>query len=423
MKLTPTLYVRSWIAKLHPPVATTPQENKQLLSLLGSSFKKRLDDVHPPVQPAEPRISGPLVDNASARATIEHLQSVLHHPLLTPNPIQPSEAQSAAATAVMMMDQAMIDGRANLEVVEECMQMYSETLKNGNAVTKDEHRLGRKISAWYTTSSTRTKHEFLSSPAILRYAVPILYAEGLEEVVWEWLRTLYSRTIDFDNPQQQACAHTCSKPLHWVIQESYLTFLMIKEALRRGRLDAAVVQINQTCAYMQSTGRMSSEACLLQTWQATVKSVTLAILRRRHRHGLSAQLFDDFLEHRQSWSDSNSLTFELISLYHPIRPSAKELAIAVEQRGDQIKAHFDGMKAMSELAQKTMLNALLDGAQLLLKGSSNSDEPSLAILNLVQNQHPALAGEKDRIVTQKDIQSVRNRIGPSVFMPALAGVT
>lgn len=408
MRLTPTLDLRALIAKLHPPIATTPQQNKELLFLLSSSFRKRLDDAHPPILPTGPRVSGPAVGNASARATIEHLQSVLHHPLLTPSPFQPTEPQSAAVAAVVMMDRVLIDGKPNFNVVRQCLHMYSQTTKKGDADPKHEHRMSSKISTWYTTSSTDTKRRILSSPTILQHAVPILYTEGLEEVVWEWLKTLYSWT---------------GKPLHWWVPVSSLTFLMIKEALRRSRLNAAVVQINQTCAYVQRTGRISSDARLVQTWKAAVKTVILAILRKGHHHGLSSHLFDEFLEHRQSWSDSDMLTLGLISLYHPTRPSAKALVIAVEQESDQVKAHLGEMNSMPELARKTMLNALLDGARLLLDQDTSSREQGLLILNLVQNQYPTMAGEKVRIVTERAIKPARDRIGPSVSMPFLAGIT
>jgi hypothetical protein len=423
MKLTPVLCVRSWIAKLHPKVTTTPQENKQLLSLLSSSFRRTLDDAHPPILPTENRISGPAMDNASARAAIYHLQSVLHHPLLAQNSLQAIKAQSAAANAAVMMDQAMIDGRADLEVIEKCVRVYSQTLQNDNAAIKDEDRLGRKISAWFTSASKATKQRFLCSPAILRQAVPIMYADGLEATVWEWLGMLYSRTVHSSHPQQQSHGQNGTKPLQWFVQESHLTFLMIKETLHRSRLDAAVVQFIQTCAYMQSTERMSSEARSSHPWQATVKAITMALLRRRHQHGLPAHLFDGLLEHRSSWSDPATLIFELISLYHPTSPSAKDLAITVGQRDDQAKAHLDEMKAMSQPAQKIMLNALLDGAQLLLEQDSTSVREARLILDLVEKQFPTLAFNPSNAATQKRIQSVRESIPPPEFVPALVGIT
>ena len=423
MRLSPVLRVRAWIAKLHPKVTTTPQENKQLLSLLSSSFRRTLDDVHPPISTSETRISGPAVDNASARAAMDHLQSVLHHPLLAQNPLDPTKAQSAATEAATMMDQAMIDGRANLEVVERCMRVYNQIPHNDNAAIKEEHRLGRKISAWFTSSGAATKKDFLCSAAILRQAVPIMYSDGLEATVWEWLEMLYSRKVVVEDSQQQPQPRSHTQPLQRFVQESHLTFLMIKEALRRSRLDAAVVQFVQTCTYMQSTGRMSSQARSSPPWQATIKAVTMALLRRRHQHDLPAHLFDCFLEHNSSWSDPTTLTFELISVYHPTKPSAKELALAVGQRDDRVQAHFDKMKGMSQPAQKIMLNALLDAAQLLLRQDSTTAREARLILDLVEKHFPTLAGHQGNAATQKRLQSVRDSIPPSEFVPALVGVT
>ncbi|KAF7509922.1 hypothetical protein GJ744_007236 [Endocarpon pusillum] len=426
MKLTPTLYVRSWIAKLHPPMPTTPQENKQLLSLLSSSFQRRLDDAHPPVQPKEnmPQasvcVSGPAVDNSSARATVDHLQSLLHHPLLAQNAAHPPKAQTEAAQAATMMDQAMLRGQADLDLVDRCMQVYLRTLQGGQV--KDEFRLGRRISAWFTSSNPATKERFLSSPGALCNAVPILYADGLEGVVWEWLGVLYSRKVDVVDCQGETEVPMASKPSQWVLQETHLTFLMIKEALRRSRLNAAVQQLVQACAYMSNTGRMSSLVRSSQPWQASTRAVTLALLRRRHRHGLSAVLFEQFLDHRSSWADPDSLTSKLIPLYHPTRPSAQELAMTVEQANDSIPVHFDHIKVMSGSAQKVVLNALLDGAQLLLLQDSSSVRQAQLILDLVEKQFPNLSDFKQKEATQKRIQSFRQTILPQQFVDHPIGV-
>lgn len=423
MKLSPVLYVRSWIAKLHPKVMTTPQENKQLLSLLSSSFRRTLDDVHPPISPIETRIPGPATDNASARAAMDHLQSVLHHPLLAQKPLNHTKAQSAATKAAMMMDQAMMDDSADLDVVERCTRMYNQIPHNENAAIKEEYRLGRKISAWFTSSSAETKQRFLCSPAILRQAVPIMYSEGLDAVVWEWLEMLYSQNLRIEDSQQHTQLQSNAEPSQRFVHESHLTFLMIKEALRRSKLDTAVVQFIQTCAYMQRTGRTSPQAHSSQPWQATIKAVTMALLRRRHRHGLPAHLFDGLLEHKSLWSDPTTLNFELISLYHPIKPSAKALAVAIGQRDDRVQAHFNRMKAMSQPAQRIVLNALFDGAQLLLQQNPTSAREARLILDLVEKHFPTLAGHQGNAAAQRRVHSARDSIPLSGFVPAVVGVT
>ena len=400
----------------------TPQENKQLLSLLSSSFQSRLDDAHPPVRP---KGSAPqIVDNSSARATIDHLESLLQHPLLLQAQMHQTKSQPAAARAATMMDQAMLCGKADLEMLNKCMQVYNRMLQDGNTAIKDEFRLGRKISAWFTSTDVATKQRFLSSPSTLRNAVPILYADGLEEVVWQWLEMLYSCEIGVSNPQQQKVSQNTTKPVQWVLQECHLTFLMIKEALRRRRLSVAVLQLIQACAYMQETGRMCTEARSSQPWQAAARAVTIAILQRRHQHGLSTQLFDRFLENRLSWSAPDTLMFELLSVYHPIRPSAKKLIIALGQTSSQAQAHFGQIKVMSWPAQKIMLNALLDGAQLLLEHDSSSVRQAQLILDLVEKHFPTLAGVVGRTETsQQRTQSAEQTINPEEFLAAPIGVT
>lgn len=424
MKLTQILYVRSWIAKLHPPMPPTSQENKQLLSLLTSSFQGRLDDAHPPIEPVDPvpqtilPASGAVTDNRSARATMDHLQSLLQHPLLAQNRLNQTKSQSAAAQAARMMDEAMLHGEVDLEMVNRCMQVYVKTLQNGNMVIKDEFRLGRRILAWFTSSNAATKEIFLHSPDVLRNAVPILYADGLEDAVWEWLGILYNRKIGVGGLQD------APKPVQWVRQESHLTFFMIKEALRRRKLDAAVLQLVQACAYMRCTGRVSSEALSSPPWQAATQAVTIALLGRRDQHGLSAHLFDCFLEQRSMWAEPTTFTFELMSLYHPTRPSAKPLAMAFERTNGQFQGHFDQLKTRTEPAQKIILNALLDGAQLLLKKEPSSVQKARLILDIVQEQFPDPPDSQHNDAPQKRIQSIRQAafISPP-FMSAPIGVT
>lgn len=351
---------------------------------------------------------------------MDHLHSLLHHPLLAQNTGHQTMAQPAAAQAAMMMDQAMLRGEADVEMVDRCMQLYIRTLQDGNI--KDELRLGRKIAAWFISSKAAVKDRFLSSPGCLRNAVPILYAEGLEEVVWGWLSMLYSRKPDVSNSGLENRPQISTKPVQWVLQESHLTFLMIKEALRRSRLDAAVLQLVHACAYMSSTGRMSSVVRSSQPWQASVRAVTLALLRRRHRHGLSAHLFDRFLEHRSYWSDPDTFTFQLISLYHPTQPSAQELAVAMGQADGRVQVCFDQIKVTTDAAQKVVVNALLDGAHLLLEQHATSVRQAQLILDLVQQHFPNLADVNSNEATQKRIQSVRQTLTPQDFVPAPIGV-
>lgn len=374
---------------------------------------------HPRIQPVEPitrstvPCSDPAIDNRPARATIDHLQSLLQHPLLAQNTIVRIEGQSGAAQAANMMDQAMLRGKIGLETVDRCMQIYMKTLQNRQTPIKDEFRLGRRIAAWFTSSKASVKDEFLNSSRLLRNAVPILYADRLEETVWEWLGTLYSRKVDGND------LPSTIKPVQWVLQETYLTFFMIKEALRRSRLDAAVLQFSQACDYMQKTGRMSPEARSSQPWQAVTKAVTIALLRRRDQHGLSAQLFNGFLEHRSSWSGCVPFALGLISLYHPTQPSAKELASAISSEKDQVQAHFDQINTMSDKAQKVLINALLDGAHLLLEQNSSSVREARLILHLIEKQPPMLPNTGHNEPTQKHIRET----APQPFMPAAMGLT
>jgi hypothetical protein len=430
MKLTSILYVPSWISKLHPPMPTTTKENRQLLSLLGSSFQRQLDEAHPPIQSTEPPhrqsmpISGPAVDNTSARATKNHLQSLLQHPVLCRKEVNYRKPIFAAANAATMIDQAMLGGEVNLDALRKCMRSYIQTSPRQGPVIMDKSHLGRKVSAWFTSSSAATKKKFLSSPGILASAVPILYADGLEEDVWEWLRMLYAGSLDTSNIQQYSDRQLHAKHLQRILQEIHLTFLMIREALRRRRLDAAILHFIHACGYMQRTGRMSPQVRSSQPWLATTKTVTMALLGRRYQHRLSAHTYDCFLQHHSLWSSSSAFAFELVCLYHPLRPSAKELVAAVSQANDQVEALFDQVKAMDDRTQKVVLKSLLDGAQFLLEQNPSSASQAKLILHLAEQQFPQFADADRNEAPQRRIGSVRHTITPYRSMPTAAiGIT
>jgi hypothetical protein len=403
---------------------TTANENSQLLSLLNSSFQRRLDDAHPPIRPADSLqkrsmpISGPRVENVSARATMDHLQSLLQHPLLAEVAREGKESSSEAAKAALTMDHAMRRGKVSLELVEKCMQTYVKTLKGGNAIVENGHRLGSKISAWFTSCDPIVREDFLCSTQALRNAVPIMYADGLDEIVWEWLEMLYARDFATGSPEKQVNSRTDIDSMRWILHECHLTFLMIKEALRRSKLDAAVLQFTQACEYMQSTGRMSETTRSLQPWQSTVKAITMAILRRRGQHTLSADLFDRLMNHRSSWSASNTLQFALLSIYHPTQPSGQELINSMAQPDQHFEIHLDHIKNMSDQGQKIVVNALLDGAQLLLEQGSSSLRLARRVVDLVEKHFPSLANPEGDRATERRIQSVRQHITSHQPIPA-----
>lgn len=325
-------------------------------------------------------------------------------------------AQFTAAEAAKMMDQAVLQGKANLNLVKKCLDVYSKTVYRGRAMVTDEFRLGGRVSAWFTASHMFTKEKFLSSLDMLRLAVPIMYADGQEEVVWQWLGLLYSGELGGSDCQQQSHPDDKTKPLRSVLRETNLTLLMIREALGRGELDAAILQFINACAYMQSTGRMSTNVRSSQLWRTTTRAITMQILRKQYQHGLSADVFDRFLEYRSSWSSSNTFAFELVSLYHPIRPSAEALVIALGQAKDQLEAQFCYMKSMSAGVQRVMSNSLLDGAQLLLEQNPGSVKQAQLVLDLVENQFPHLGrGQGDGVNARKRIESVRQTIHLRIF--------
>lgn len=317
----------------------------------------------------------------------------------------------------------MLHGEGDVGLVYRSMKVYERTLQHGGTkAQEDRYGIGEKIVAWFTSSTAATKEKFLSSRHILNVTVPVMYAEGQEGAVWEWLAMLYSRNFGSGISYPGNDPDVSSRHPEWVIQEIDLIRFMIKEDLRRGRLDTAVLQFIKASDYMQRTGRMSSETQSSRNWQATINAMTFAILQRRHRHGLPDHLFDNLVEHRSLWSSSSTFASELVLLYHPTRPSAKELVNAINQAHDQVQVRFSRIETMREHGKKIILNSLLDGAQLLLEQKSNFVKEAQLILDLIEEQFPDMAAREGNEVTEKRIQSVRQIICPQEVMPTPIGI-
>jgi hypothetical protein len=302
------------------------------------------------------------------------------------------------------MDEAMARGNATLGLVIHCLRIYAGIfydLRNGRISVKGEFRLGGRIATWFTASPKSIQRQFLCSLATLKVAVPVMYADGQEEVVWQWLRTLYSGELNHSDDAQPHDLELNTKSLRSALQESNLTMLMILQAVRRKELDAAVAHFNQACAYMESTGRMFQEVRISDMWELATTSMACRILQLSHKHGIAEDKFDTFLEHRSLWSSHNSFAYELVSLYHPTQPSATPLLAAVSQPDVKLSDRIGYLKRSGPRLQTLMLHNLLDGTRSLVDQKPCSVKQARRVLDFVEHHFPRLSSQEGSIQAKK----------------------
>ena len=421
MRLTPILGVRSLVAKLHPPLLKTPRESQQLLSVLNSAFKRQLDDVHPPVNPVKnrefdrSRSSDTVFANPSANAANDHLLSILHHPLLEPKNSESTGLASAAARAVKLLDTAIVEGNVTPALLELCLITYTQNGKHMPRVSEG-HRLGYKIVAWFNTTDAAIKESFLTG-RLMDKVVPLMYSEGQEQVVWDWLRMLYEG--DFGG-QNDKSAYDPKSPT-WQENEGNLVRLMVREALRRRNLPGAVQEYAQAWNYMTESGRLPQgihhfrSSSPNSSMSRTSTMIVHMIIYRRHDHGLPSVLYDLITKLDHHWSRPKYWQQVFLPIYHPARASA-ELLLQSLRSGDflQHKLPFIRQRAKSGTPKLATI-AMIDAAQLLL----DQEQPMKAqfVLDETENHFPEFVSERKLQDNKSRIQAARREVAakPVVF--------
>lgn len=330
MKTSPSLLVRNFLKAIHPPLPpTTARETKKLVGVLESAFQKHLDETHPSPQSVsshstchEP-ISIPDPAHQATRATHTHLASLLAHPLLQKQPISPDTPQSLTATAVAESQNVGSWKAYDFALVQRCCRLYLNGLKRKEVVPQDR-RLGPRLLSWYTHMSTSEKYTFLADTEVLQLVVPVLYADDLEAVVWDLLRTLYERpSASKAFAKLSPSAVEQSRASLYERAEDNLISLMIYQTASRGSIADAAQQYIQACKYYESRNPSDQPQSIKlgRSWNRLAQ----AVLDRRDKHSLSPELFDEIVlfgsKSFRPWTWDPSC----LQLYHPTAPSYKPL--------------------------------------------------------------------------------------------------
>jgi hypothetical protein len=414
MRLTPILGVRSLVAKLHPPLLKTPRESQQLLSVLNSAFKRELDDVHPPVNPVESpdfersRTNDTVFANPTVNAANDHLLSILHHPLLETKDGRRAGTASAAAQAVTLLDTAIVEGRVTPELLEQCITIYKQ---NGRHLPSgsEGHRLGYKIVAWFNTTDAATREAFLTG-RLMDNVVRLMYNEGQEQVVWEWLRMLYEGSFGGRNDKS---AYDPKSPA-WQENEASLVRLMVREAVRRRNLPGAIQEYAQAWNYMTESGRLPREIhhhypkSPNSSMSRTSTMIVHMIIHRRHYHGVPSMLYDLIMRLDQHWFRPKYWQQMFLPVYHPTRPSAVNLLQSLRS-GDFLehKLHAIRQRTKSGIPKMATI-AMIDAAQLLL----DQEQPMKAqfVLDATENHFPQFVSGRKSQDNESRIQAARREV-------------
>lgn len=360
MRVSTALLIRNLISKLHPPTPVTAQESQKLLRLLDTSFKQKLNANHPSPRPVADTPSSEVPLLGTSEATALHLNSVLHHPLLeaskSPGAVEASRCQSAVSRFTEAVESGSVD---NL-LLQTCCKQYLHGLQLGDRVAP-HLKLGDKIDAWLASVSDAEKAHFLVQPSYtIPFVLPVMYRDKLEQVVWGWLHTLYSR------PWLVKTSPSFENQRH-LYAEDFVVSEMIYAALRSNDLQYAVQQYIKASEYRASSLPQASQTPPEPLKRSWIR-VSQAILPRRQRHGITSSVYDSLLKYCVAFESGTSvITRGFLELYHPEKPSSSSLFSELFDTGPLSEAQITWCHKGSARKQRAISSAILDAAELALK--------------------------------------------------------
>jgi hypothetical protein len=215
MRASTALLVRSIVSKLHPPGPATQRESQQLLRVLNGAFQRRLDDAHP--APPKPNTEDPLDEPPyPKRSASIHFDSILQHPLFQTRDHNATPTETSRA----------MDTLRQVAVIH---------LSDTKHVRRQQMtRLAPKLAAWMATAPPNQQKEFFGTYTTLSPVLGVMYREGADAAVWDWLQMLHNLKPTSNE------AHP--RNLRWWLEaEDNFVSLMIRDALWPPALTALLV--------------------------------------------------------------------------------------------------------------------------------------------------------------------------------------
>ena len=363
MRGTTALLLRDLLSKLHPPSPATARESARLLTILDKSFRKQLDDIHPPPSARRGDASQTPVPAEASRPVTSHLNSVLLHPLLETRHTE-STHLSPRTSAIYAFDTSLRAGTLTLLKLKKIAKQYLAELKSGS-VGNTEQKLGYKIAAWLASESPSGKTAFFHLQPMLQEVVPVMYADGLEGVVWTWLKSVYQRAWVHDvkslSPKDSSL---------FLNAEDILISEMMRMSLRQNSLLDAAIQFVEASNYRHQSNSLPAssssigEGHLHRPLVSSYRRISTAILQRRNKHDIDASTFDQILKFSVRFTNDTVITRSILHLYHPAAPTAEFLYNDLHE--ESFTQAWNSWHSKHRTLHRAFLISILDAAQLSL---------------------------------------------------------
>lgn len=333
---TPSLHSvkRGLLPSIHQALPLSKRQSQQLLDTITTSFRKNLDLEHPWQSPdsskppaSSPPQTGPALvattSNVSvkSRPTDRHLRSILSNPFFSQTSHDSSMLGGADATSITkqlyIFDAAVAQGLMNTRRAFGFLVTVRSKLAESSdpSYTIANTGAGFRVLQWLRSSNQEANMRFLSHNSFVSTLIPFLYAEGLEEVAWEWLSRLANPAfVQLDT--EAGTTKLKDQPL------SKLFTAMMQEHRSPSAEPARTLDLSYT-NHLRAHQTLSGQSRLAQanlknswimlSWQSTVEAWK--------RSAPSRALFEEFVESGRPLK--RDLDLAHLELHHPTDPRSR----------------------------------------------------------------------------------------------------
>lgn len=212
MKPSAMLSWKSLVAKIHQPPPLSSRDSQKLLLLLGSSFQRHLDSIHPSIL-RRPKTATEIHLNTILAAP--HFNNVREGYAASTPPLEQNSQlkslrhiQMIAKSPMTHFAECVSLGTATREIATACLEYeFLKALNSPDLNMSDKLKLagaGTTVLNWLHSSSHGESLAFLRKPRLRKWLILFLIAEGKESLIWEWLQGLKAyRVIRFRSKEGQ----------------------------------------------------------------------------------------------------------------------------------------------------------------------------------------------------------------------------
>lgn len=304
--------LKSWASALHPQLPLSRRESQRLLNALTSSFRRQLEDEHPPHEnsDARPQLdktpdAGVRTDrsqglhSSSAAFADRHLQSVLTNPLLAHGKVA-KKPDAATVTAelqknpkkdpIELLEEYQQRGHATVPIAVACLDSFAKTLES---LPEDERKgaiaetgAGKRTLLWIWKNKVYNREDFNANPRLADRMVYFIVQEGQDKYLWNWLNMDIAVGSKSSLPRDTPASKAKRFPYRW-----------------KGRIVSAVVRAKlhdaESCDEAISTLLKANK--LEPSWYIPLTATIMFINRvlkdsPKHRLATSPELYDRYID-------------------------------------------------------------------------------------------------------------------------------